>query len=100
VAGTRVRVTDILDMLASGVGEAEILADFNDISREDIRACLAYAARTTLQRPAKASQDKRSYRFTARRMSIQKVQGGYVPTLSSAGSGPPKGGSAAKPPKE
>jgi uncharacterized protein (DUF433 family) len=49
VAGTRMRVTDILDMLASGVGEAEILADFDYISREDIRACLAYAARTTDQ---------------------------------------------------
>lgn len=49
VAGTRMRVTDILDMLASGVGEEEILADFEYISREDIRACLAYAARTTDQ---------------------------------------------------
>lgn len=45
VAGSRMRVTDILDMLASGVGEEEILADFDYISREDIRACLAYAAR-------------------------------------------------------
>lgn len=47
VAGTRMRVTDILDMLASGVSEDEILADFDYISRQDIRACLAYAARST-----------------------------------------------------
>ena len=44
VAGTRVRVTDILEMLASGTDEAEILADFPYVKAEDIRACLAYAA--------------------------------------------------------
>ncbi len=47
VAGTRMRVTDILDMLASGVSEEEILADFDYIESEDIRASLAYAARAT-----------------------------------------------------
>jgi len=47
VAGTRMRVTDILDLLASGVSEQEILADFDYVKREDIRACLAYAARAT-----------------------------------------------------
>lgn len=46
VAGTRMRVTDILEMLAAGAGEAEILADFPYISREDIRACLTFAAGT------------------------------------------------------
>jgi uncharacterized protein (DUF433 family) len=44
VAGTRVRVTDVLEMLAGGATEAEIVADFPYISVEDIRACLAYAA--------------------------------------------------------
>ncbi|MEA3004336.1 MAG: hypothetical protein QOH81_3124 [Sphingomonadales bacterium] len=44
VAGTRVRVTDVLEMLAGGVGEAEIVADFPYLIVEDIRACLAYAA--------------------------------------------------------
>ena len=44
VAGTRVRVTDILEMLAGGADEAEILADFPYVKAEDIRACLAYAA--------------------------------------------------------
>ena len=44
VAGTRLRVTDILEMLAGGADDAEILADFPYIKAEDIRACLAYAA--------------------------------------------------------
>jgi uncharacterized protein (DUF433 family) len=44
VTGTRVRVTDVLEMLAGGAGEAEIVADFPYLTVEDIRACLAYAA--------------------------------------------------------
>lgn len=44
VAGTRVRVTDVLEMLAGGASEAEIVRDFPYLSVEDIRACLAYAA--------------------------------------------------------
>jgi uncharacterized protein (DUF433 family) len=44
VRGMRIRVTDILAMMAEGVSEAEILADYPDLERDDIRACLAYAA--------------------------------------------------------
>ena len=44
VAGTRLRVTDILEMLAGGAAEAEILTDFPYVTAEDVRACLAYAA--------------------------------------------------------
>jgi uncharacterized protein (DUF433 family) len=44
VAGTRVRVTDVLEMLAGGASEAEIVADFPYLTVADIRACLAYAA--------------------------------------------------------
>ena len=44
VAGTRVRVSDILEMLAEGAPEGEILADYPYLALEDIRACLAYAA--------------------------------------------------------
>lgn len=40
----RIRVKDILEMLASGASEDEILADYPDLEREDIRACLEYAA--------------------------------------------------------
>lgn len=45
IAGTRLRVVDILDMLAGGTSEAEILADFPFLKPDDIRASLAYAAR-------------------------------------------------------
>jgi uncharacterized protein (DUF433 family) len=44
VRGLRMTVYDVLDYLASGMTEAEILADFPDLTREDIRACLAFAA--------------------------------------------------------
>ena len=44
IRGMRIRVTDVLEMLASGVSESQILADFPDLEREDIRACLHYAA--------------------------------------------------------
>ena len=44
VAGTRVRVTDVLEMLAGGAREAEIMADLPYLTLEDIRACLDYDA--------------------------------------------------------
>lgn len=44
VRGTRITVGDVLSYLASGMSEDEILADFPSIEREDIRACLAFAA--------------------------------------------------------
>lgn len=37
-------VYDVLDYLASGMSEEEVLADFPDLTRDDIRACLAFAA--------------------------------------------------------
>ncbi len=43
--GMRMRVADILTMLADGVDEPEMLRDFPDLEADDIRACLAYAAR-------------------------------------------------------
>jgi uncharacterized protein (DUF433 family) len=44
IRGMRIRVTDVLEMLAGGATEAEILADFPFLEVEDIRAALAYAA--------------------------------------------------------
>lgn len=44
VAGTRLRVTDVLDMLAGGASEGEIVADYPYVNAADIRACLACAA--------------------------------------------------------
>ena len=44
IRGLRITVYDVLDYLASGMNEEEILSDFPDLTREDIRACLAFAA--------------------------------------------------------
>ena len=44
IRGMRITVTDVLEYLASGMTHAEILADFPDLTEEDIRACLAFAA--------------------------------------------------------
>ncbi len=44
IRGLRITVYDVLDYLSSGMTEAEILADFPDLTAEDIRACLAFAA--------------------------------------------------------
>ena len=44
IRGMRIRVKDVLDLLAARVPEAEILADFPDLQAEDIQACIEYAA--------------------------------------------------------
>ena len=44
IRGLRITVYDVLDYLASGMSEAEILADFPDLTHNDLRACLAFAA--------------------------------------------------------
>ena len=44
IRGMRITVYDILEYLASGMSEYEILSDFPDLTPEDIRACLAFAA--------------------------------------------------------
>lgn len=44
IRGLRMTVYDVLEYLASGMTEAEILQDFPDLTAQDIRACLAFAA--------------------------------------------------------
>ena len=44
IKGTRITVYDVLEYLAGGMTEDQILADFPDLLREDIRASLAFAA--------------------------------------------------------
>jgi len=44
IRGSRITVSDVLEYLASGMSEAEILADFPELTVDDIRACLAFAA--------------------------------------------------------
>ena len=42
--GMRITVQDVLESLASGMTEDEIPADFSELPREDIKACLSFAA--------------------------------------------------------
>ena len=44
IAGTRMRVSDVLEALASGAEVDALLADYPFLSREDVLACLAYGA--------------------------------------------------------
>ncbi len=44
VRGLRMTVRDVLEYLAGGMSVEEVLADFPDLTAEDIRACLAFAA--------------------------------------------------------
>ncbi|MDE0028100.1 MAG: DUF433 domain-containing protein [Deltaproteobacteria bacterium] len=44
IRGLRITVYDVLEYLASGMSEDQILSDFPDLERDDIRACLAFAA--------------------------------------------------------
>jgi uncharacterized protein (DUF433 family) len=44
IKGTRITVYDVLEYLAGGMTEDEILSDFPDLERDDIRAALAFAA--------------------------------------------------------
>ena len=44
IRGYRLRVKDVLDMLAGGAIESEILAEYDFLEADDIRACLHYAA--------------------------------------------------------
>ena len=55
IRGTRITVGDVLGYLAGGTSEDELLKEFPQLAREDIRACLAFAAereRRTLGIPA------------------------------------------------
>lgn len=45
IRGLRITGSDVLEYLASGMTEAEILTDFPELENEDIRACLALAAK-------------------------------------------------------
>ena len=44
IRGLRITVSDVLEYLAGGMSEDDILRDFPYLTREDIRACLAFAA--------------------------------------------------------
>ena len=44
IRGLRITVTDVLEYLAAGMTPEQIVSDFPDLTLEDIRACLAFAA--------------------------------------------------------
>jgi uncharacterized protein (DUF433 family) len=44
IRGMRITVQDVLEYLAGGMTEDEILRDFPELTRDDIKACLAFAA--------------------------------------------------------
>jgi len=45
VRGMRIRVTDVLDLLAAGLTQEQVLAELPDLEAEDIAACLRFASR-------------------------------------------------------
>jgi uncharacterized protein (DUF433 family) len=45
IRGMRIRVSDVLDLLAAGQSQDEILADYPYLEPDDVAACLRYAAR-------------------------------------------------------
>ncbi len=45
IRGMRIRVVDVLDLLANGLTPAQVLAELPDLESEDIQACLQYASR-------------------------------------------------------
>ncbi len=52
VRGMRIAVRDVLDYLAGGMSTEDVLADFPELTPEDIRACLAFAADRVWRRTA------------------------------------------------
>jgi len=46
VRGMRIRVSDVLDLFASGLTAAEILDEMPDLEAEDLEACLRFASRS------------------------------------------------------
>jgi uncharacterized protein (DUF433 family) len=53
IRGLRITVYEVLDYLASGMTEDEIVSDFPDLVKEDIRACLAFADSARASSPSR-----------------------------------------------
>jgi len=50
IRGTRIWVSLILDLLADGVSEADVLAEYPNLTRDDVRAAIAYGAEVSRER--------------------------------------------------
>jgi uncharacterized protein (DUF433 family) len=46
IGGMRIRVSDVLDLLAAGLSSGQILDELPDLEVEDVRACLEFASRS------------------------------------------------------
>ena len=55
IAGTRIRVSHILEWLAAGMATADILAEYEQLTEPDIRAALAFGARS-IEKTAAAAE--------------------------------------------
>lgn len=60
IRGMRITVRDVLEYLAGGMTVDELLAEFPELTVEDVRACLAYAA-SQLPRPAVGRRIRRPH---------------------------------------
>ncbi|MGK5089784.1 DUF433 domain-containing protein [Bdellovibrionota bacterium FG-2] len=45
IRGMRIRVSDVLDLMASGLNAQQVLEELPNLTEEDVQACLAYASR-------------------------------------------------------
>jgi uncharacterized protein (DUF433 family) len=79
VRGMRISVADVLEYLASGMTIPEILADFPYLEREDILACLAYAAERERERGA----PRPNPREASFRRKSQSISGANAPFASA-----------------
>ena len=51
IRGMRIRVADVLDLLANGLTPQQVLDELPDLEIEDVRACMAYAAAESREAP-------------------------------------------------
>lgn len=79
VRGLRYPVWAVLEYLASGMSEAEILADYEDLEAEDLRACQAYAAFILKKISHTLAGDGTRRAVTKQEMLAHLIQTGKVP---------------------
>lgn len=79
VRGLRYPVWSVLEYLASGMTEAEILADFADLEVEDLRACQAYAASIMKKVSQAMAGDGTRRPVTKQQLLAHLIETGKVP---------------------
>ena len=74
IRGLRIAVSDVLGWLAAGMSHAEILADYPELTEDDIRACLAYAADRERERKEALAQLRKLRRRLPRGFKFDRDQ--------------------------